>query len=267
MTIRTDDWIHLSVPELHGLQRPVVLRSQHLPKRHLFPRHSHTWNQFVYATSGTLFAAIENAWYVISPEQAYWVPTGIVHMTGALQDSEFRSLYIDDSVAAELPREGFVFSVTPLMRTLIIELSELEKAGERSDYSERVERLILDQLVRLPKESFHLPWPHSPMLLKMCQELFDNPSDDRDIEAWGRELGASPRTLHRRFEREVGIGIREWRNRLRVFRAIDLLGASDNITEIALELGYSTPSAFTYMFRQRMGCAPSEWRRTIRTTQ
>ncbi|MBK5962077.1 AraC family transcriptional regulator [Rhodoplanes elegans] len=267
MTIRTDDWIHLQVPELDGLPRPIIVRSQHLPKRHLFPRHSHRWNQFLYATSGTMFAAIENAWYVISPEQAYWVPTGVVHMTGALQDAEFRSLYIRDDVAAQLPRESIVFSVTPLMRALIVELTELGRAGEQSDYVERVERLILDQIVRLPSESFHLPWPQSPMLLRMCQELFDNPSDERDIAAWGRELGASPRTLHRRFEREVGIGLREWRNRLRVFRAIDLLGASDNITEIALELGYSTPSAFTYMFRQRMGCAPSEWRRTIRATQ
>lgn len=267
MTIPTGNWIPESLPEMSGLRRPIVLRSQHLPKRHLFPQHSHTWNQFLYATSGTLLAAIENAWYVISPEQAYWVPTGVVHTTGSLQDAEFRSLYIDDSVAAQLPRDSIVFSVTPLMRSLIIEISELEKRGEQSDYVERVERLILDQLVRLPKESFHLPWPHSPMLLRMCQELFENPSDGRDIETWGRELGASTRTIHRKFEREVGIGIREWRNRLRVFRALDLLGTSDNITEIALELGYSTPSAFTYMFRQRMGCAPTEWRRTIRATQ
>jgi AraC-like DNA-binding protein len=267
MSIRTDDWIPEHVPDIQSLPRPILLRSQHLPKRHLFPRHSHPWNQFVYAISGTMFAAIENSWYVISPEQAYWVPTGVVHMTGALQDAEFRSLYLDDSVAAKLPRNGIVFSVTPLMRSLIIELTELEARSERSDYVERIEGLIVDQLARLPTESFHLPWPHSPMLLRMCQELFDKPSDTRDVEAWGRELGASPRTIHRRFEREVGIGLREWRNRLRLFRAIDLLGASDNITEIALELGYSTPSAFTYMFRQRMGCAPREWRRTIRATQ
>jgi AraC-like DNA-binding protein len=54
---------------------------------------------------------------------------------------------------------------------------------------------------------------------------------------------------------------REWRTNLRLFKAIDLLESSDNITEIALQLGYSTPSAFTYMFHQKMGCTPSEWRR------
>jgi hypothetical protein len=26
-------------------------------------------------------------------------------------------------------------------------------------------------------------------------------------------------------------------------------------------LGYSTPSAFTFTFRRKMGCSPSEWRR------
>lgn len=264
MSIRTDDWIPERVPDMRSLSRSVVPRSQHLPKRHLFPRHSHGWNQFVYATSGTLIATLDNSWYVISPEQAFWVPTGVAHTTGALQESEFRALYVDDRVAATLPRQGTVFSVTGLMRSLIIELSELAVRGETGGYVDRVEALIIDQLGRLPMQSFHLPWPHSPMLLRMCQELFDQPSDTRDVEAWGRELGASARTLHRRFEREVGIGLREWRNRLRFFRAIDLLGAGGNITDIALQLGYSTPSAFTYMFRQRMGCAPSEWRRATR---
>ena len=38
------------------------------------------------------------------------------------------------------------------------------------------------------------------------------------------------------------------------------LGAGRSVTDIALELGYASTSAFTYMFRQEMGCSPTEYR-------
>jgi len=94
----------------------------------------------------------------------------------------------------------------------------------------------------------------------VCEALYASPSDPRGVDEWGAELGASARTLARRFERELGMSLREWRHRLRLFRALEWLGAERSVTEIALELGYASTSAFTYMFRQEMGCSPTEWR-------
>jgi AraC-like DNA-binding protein len=265
VNIRTDDWLHVPIPEMERLDRPIVLRFQDLARRHVFPRHSHHWNQFVYATAGTLIGKVGHTWFVIPPEQALWVPTGCEHTTGALQDAKFRNLYIDDSIAASLPKDTTVFSVTPLMRALIVELADADRRRESDRYFRCIESLILEQLVRLPIQTFHLPWPQSPALNRLCLSLFDDPCDDRDLESWGRELGASARTLHRHFEREVGIGLREWRNRLRFFKAVELLGAGRRVTDVALDLGYATPSAFTFMFRQRMGCGPAEWQRSLKT--
>lgn len=73
----------------------------------------------------------------------------------------------------------------------------------------------------------------------------------------------SPRTLTRHFEQEVGMSLRTWRQRLRLFKAMELLGSDFPITEIALRLGYSSASAFIFMFRSEMGISPLQYKRNL----
>jgi AraC-like DNA-binding protein len=70
----------------------------------------------------------------------------------------------------------------------------------------------------------------------------------------------SARSLAPRFDNEVGMSMRAWRRRLRLFKAIELLGGGLSVTQIALELGYSSTSAFTYAFRSEMGHSPQAHR-------
>jgi AraC-like DNA-binding protein len=71
----------------------------------------------------------------------------------------------------------------------------------------------------------------------------------------------SGRTLARRFEAEMGMGLRSWRRRLRLFKAIELLGGGLSVTQTAMELGYGSTSAFVYAFRTEMGCSPQAYMR------
>jgi AraC-like DNA-binding protein len=257
---RDEGWTLVDVPDIDTLPRPVWLRAQDLPPRHVFPMHVHPWNQFVYATAGTLTVTVDDSWYVITPEQAIWVPTGVEHTTGARHGANFRNLYVADAPDLAMPRECTLFSVSPLLRALIVELQDLGDASDDSAYLERIDALVLAQLQRLKVEPLQLPWPRNPMLHRICEALYDAPADTRSLEDWGRELGASPRTLTRRFERDLGISLREWRHRLRLFLSLERLCAGGSVTRIALELGYASPAAFTCMFRRNMGCSPSEWR-------
>lgn len=258
--LEADAWITIDVPEIEALPKPVFPRSQNLAPREMFPPHAHRWNQFVYATSGTLVVTVAGSWYVITPEQAIWVPTGVVHTTGALNGAEFRNLYVADVPGLGMPPACTLFAVTALLRALIVELEAASQKGEDEAYIDKLNALIFEQLRRLPVQDFHLPWPQSPMLHRICEALHANPADARSIDDWGRALGASARTLARRFEKEVGVSLRQWRYRLRLFLAVEWLSAGRSVTEVALALGYASTSAFTYMFRQEMGRSPSEWR-------
>lgn len=240
---------------------PITVRAQSIPPRHSFPEHAHLWHQVVYAISGVLTVAVEGQSIVISPEQAVWLPTGLRHRVGSLLGAEFRSLWIADETGRGLPASPTVFGVSPLLRALIVEAAEIEGQDDPDGYAGRVTGLILDQLRRARPMSSALPWPRDGSLVALCQALHADPADPRSPEAWGRELGMSGRTLARRFEAEMGMSLRSWRRRLRLFKAIELLGGGLSVTRTAMELGYSSTSAFVYAFRTGMGCGPQAYMR------
>jgi len=150
---------------------------------------------------------------------------------------------------------------SPLLHALIIGLEDAGQAGEPATYRSLLHSLTLEQLKRLSVQDFHLPWPQNPHLQRLCEHLHAHPADSRSLNYWGKELGFSGKTLARKFEAEVGITLREWRQGLRLFLAQDWLYTGRSITEIALDLANGTASAFTYMFRNQMGCTPTDWRK------
>ncbi len=251
------NWHRLDSPRDLEPPRPLTVRSESLAARQYFAEHSHDWNQLVYAISGVLTVDAAGGSFVISPEQAAWLPTGVSHRVGSLLGAEFRSLWIaNDSGASLPPPVPTVFGVSPLLKALIIEADAIANEAEGDGYASRVTRLILDQLRRAQPISTALPWPTSSALTTLCEVLYANPADTREISEWGRALGMSERTLARHFVAETGISLRSWRRQLRLFRAIELLGGGMGVTQTALELGYSSTSAFIYAFRQERGCPP-----------
>jgi AraC-like DNA-binding protein len=78
------------------------------------------------------------------------------------------------------------------------------------------------------------------------------------LEELGREVGCSPFHLSRTFSREMGATIPQYLRELRIERAAELLRSGKyNVTEAALEVGYSSLSHFSQAFCQTMGCCPA----------
>lgn len=252
-------WSEIATPADAPPPRPLTMRAQTIPPRGRFPEHAHDWGQFVYAVTGVLSVNANACAFVISPEQAVWLPAGVAHRVGSLLGAEFRSLWIATDAATGLPGQPAVLEVSALLKALIGEVAALDGAGRDAAYLGRLTRLILDQLRRAAPLPRALPWPRSAGLVRMGEALSADPADTRSAEAWARELGMSSRTLARRFEAEVGMPFRTWRRRMRLFKAIELLGGGADVTSTALDLGYGSPSAFIYAFRREVGASPLAW--------
>jgi AraC family transcriptional regulator len=77
------------------------------------------------------------------------------------------------------------------------------------------------------------------------------------LEQMAREVGCSAYYLSRTFSQEIGSTIPQYLQRLRMERAAELLRSGKyNVTEAALEVGYSSFSHFSLAFRQTHGCCP-----------
>jgi AraC-like DNA-binding protein len=254
-------WETIETPPGAAPPRPMTVRAQSIPARHAFPEHAHDWHQVVYAISGVLTVAVAGRSFAISPEQAVWLPTGLRHRVGSLLGAEFRSLWIADEAGSGLPESPTVFGVSALLQALIVEAAAIEGEADRDGYAGRITALILDQLRRAQALPGALPWPREGPLVGLCEALYTEPADPRGPEAWGRALGLSGRTLARRFEAELGMSLRSWRRRLRLFKAVELMGGGLGVTQTAMELGYGSTSAFVYAFRTDMGCSPQAYMR------
>src|SRR6266481_3557132 len=102
--------------------------------------------------------------------------------------------------------------------------------------------------------------PRDRRLRALCQALLDAPGDQRPLAAWAKRVNASSRTLARRFQSESGLSFGAWRQQARVLEAMGRLGGGAPVTQVALDLGYESVSAFSAMFRRSAGASPSHFR-------
>ncbi len=87
----------------------------------------------------------------------------------------------------------------------------------------------------------------------LSRRLADPPS----LEELGRQVGCSPYHLSRTFSREMGLTMPQYLRQVRMERAAELLKSGKfNVTEAALEVGYSSLSHFSQAFCATMGCCP-----------
>jgi AraC family transcriptional regulator len=82
-----------------------------------------------------------------------------------------------------------------------------------------------------------------------------------------RGVGASPAYLTDVFRRVEGIPVHRYLVQLRLAKALVELPHSDDLTQLALNLGFSSHSHFATVFRQAFDCTPSAFRELTRAEQ
>ena len=76
------------------------------------------------------------------------------------------------------------------------------------------------------------------------------------------EVRGSPVYLTQVFQQVEGLPLYRYQLRLRLARALDLLAQYDDLSALALDLGFSSHSHFSAAFRTAYGRSPSEFRRS-----
>lgn len=75
-------------------------------------------------------------------------------------------------------------------------------------------------------------------------------------------VGVSPVYLTQAFAQAEGVPLYRYQLRLRLARALDLLGSYDDLSALGLELGFSSHSHFSAAFRQAYGHTPAQFQRS-----
>lgn len=103
---------------------------------------------------------------------------------------------------------------------------------------------------------------HADLVDHACTFLGSALDAKLDLFDLARRVGASPFHLCRLFRRHTGTTIHAYHERLRLRAALErILDGQDDLTALALELGFSHHSHFTNRFRREYGLAPSACRK------
>lgn len=221
-----------------------------------FAPHSHTHHQLAWTRSGVLAVAVADAYWVLPPTRALWLPAGVVHRTGATRDAVLCSLYLDPGRCTLDWAQPTAVGVDGLLAHLIAYLARDDLV---EDPRLRAEAVVLDLLQPLPALPIDVPVAVDERVRAVTDALLADPSDARSLDAHARVVGVSRRTLTRLFVRDTGMSFDRWRAHMRLRAALPLLAEGWPVSRAARAVGYATPSAFLAAFRRTVGTSPGRY--------
>lgn len=235
----------------------MAVLADSLARGAVIPAHSHQRAQLIFALQGTMTVQAGGGLWILPPSHALWVPAGVVHQIRMNSPVEMRTLYVQPEHAQHIRHECHVFFVSPMLRELIVRSMELPPLYDERGMEGRMMRLILDEIASSPAQPLGLRMPSDPRLLRLCELVLRDLSTPDSIAQLGAAVGLSERSVVRLFPEETGLSCRRWHEQARLLKAFELFENRQSVTRVALEVGYSGPSAFSKMFRRAMGNSPT----------
>jgi AraC-like DNA-binding protein len=245
--------------ELDDLRPPLVVTRFEWGAADLPRTHRHRRAQLVFSGENVVTVTTGRSRIVVPPNRGVWVPPEVPHETVGHGVIHMHSVFVRPDHAQHLPKECVAVAISPLLRELIYAAAGMTEEIAPDTPEHRIAMVILDQLAKLPVVSLQLPMPLDRRVLAVCEALLSNPADERTLPDWGGSVGASTRTLSRLFQEETGMTFHHWRQQARLLAALPRLADGESVTNVALDLGYQTPSAFISMFKSVLGITPGAY--------
>jgi AraC-like DNA-binding protein/quercetin dioxygenase-like cupin family protein len=248
-----------ALKEIDEAPAAITARPTDYPASWYIEPHSHNKHQLIYALRGVMVVKAEAGRWVVPPTRAIWMLAGMTHEIRCIGEVHMRSLLVAPEAAPKLLGETQAVGVSPLLRELIRAAMQVQQPYAAGTRDGRVMRLILDELKVLPVLPLHLQIPSDTRLRPICEQLQQQLDDSTTLVDWAQRLAVDVKTIQRLFIKETGMTFGQWRQQARLLRALELLAVGDRVIDVALALGYESPSAFATMFRRQFDQTPSQF--------
>jgi len=172
----------------------VIVATFPMPAGLVFDWHTHTDHQLAWAASGVLTVRTGDATWVLPPTRALWIPAGLQHETLSSGPATMRSLYIRPDRSPVAWAEPTPVAASQLLAEMI---GYLGGDGLGDAARARAEAVLADLLQPVARTTIDLRLPDDDRARQVALALLDDPADKRTLPEWGREVGASARTLAR----------------------------------------------------------------------
>ena len=225
----------------------------------------------MYTLSGTLRVQIGSTNYFVPEKHIAWLPAGIEHEL--CSNNRLVSLvifYLSLSEEDEIPG----FSIYNTTSVIAENLKFIASRGELICRETQADlfQFTLSFFKLLPSMSpvkeillKTLAIPDDQRLIPVLHYIAEHSKENLKMETVAHRFGFSVRNLSRLFY-QSNIRFSLYLNYQRITRAIELFADREkNLSQIAYEVGFSTPNNFNRVFRQITGMSPGQFVRMKET--
>lgn len=243
------------------MQSQLWINFRDNPAHSAYPTHGNAWAEFIYTFSGVMEVRINQIDYITPPRYGVWLPPNLQHSGFNRTDVSHATLYIHEDLCRNLPKHAGILLSSPLVSALFEHLRFSQLNMSSTEY-QRMLQVILDQLHQAELVSSYLPSTDHPALTKLLDFLNVHPSNNHALDVLAKRINMTERTLARHCQKELGMSLHEWRQRLKITKAMSMLATDKTIEIIAFDLGYANASAFISMFKRWMNTTPDQFRKS-----
>lgn len=224
--------------------------------------HRHRKGQLIYPQSAPYRVRFKDGIWYGGRYLAIWIPPGIWHTVESANNVWVRNVYIDTQQVVQMPETVSVVQVSVLLDTLLAQAEQWQHDTHCCAEYHRLWPVIIDQLrYAAVVNEFYLPISQHSKLKHVIEQMQATPDINIGLDELADKVHISTRTLARLFISELGLNFSSWRQRLIVMEAIARLSSGQSVIRVATDLGYTSQSAFTAMFRRVTGKCPALFKR------
>lgn len=220
--------------------------------------HTHRLAQLIHPGDAVITVNTAEGLWVVPPARAVWVLPGVRHQLSCRRACAVNTLFVEPH-STTLPERCCVVAVDALVEQLLAASAAVGTSFSAGGAEERLIGVILDRLPRLAFAPLHLASPSDPRIQRITTILSSDPTDERTLDELATVAGLTARTAARLFLKETGLTFGEWRQQVRLFAALELLGAGVSVTTVALDVGYHDVSSFIHVFKASFGTTPAKY--------
>jgi AraC-like DNA-binding protein len=247
-------WLNLDVDDRAA---PVIaVRVDVSGTRAEVPDHSHRKGQLVFALAGGVTSSVPSGLWMVPPHCGVWIPGGMRHSNLATANARLFFVYVEPELV-DLPDRCCTLSISPLLREVIVELSD--QVVDDDEKVELLTRVLLRELPHMAVQRLHLPLSPEPRLQRIAARLAEDPSDRSTLAEWADRVALSESSLARLVVKETGLTFGRWRQQLHLVVAIRELASGASVQQVSADLGYESVTAFITMFKKALGKPPAKY--------
>lgn len=276
---------------LNGIKETVLYKDIEGFKLHdntdyeAYPSHWHTPIEIIMPIENDYEVADKNESYILHEGDILLINSGVVHGMPSVIRGERLILQVNISMLHNVAEIESTLSTIPQLLLLTAEnapaiherLKELmleiyqEYFGDSILISAAIYFRVIEMLVLVGREytgmrnnydsAFSKQKEHTEKFMMVCNYIHEHCTEDLCLDDVADLAGFSKYHFSRLFKNFTGLSFYKYLNKKRIEQAEKLLvDPALSITEVALQSGFSSLSAFIRMFKLIKDCTPTEFR-------